>query len=430
MNRAILAMFVAAIFVSATMISLFLPDGAALAATFDPEAATDAYLASIPAEDRAASDAYFEGGYWLILWNFIYGLVVAWILLKSPLSRRMRDFAEKRSKRKFLQTALYAAQYTLVTFVLGFPILVYQGFIREHQYDLANQTFGPWFTEQLIWLGLSLVVFSIGIAVVYAVIRKSPTRWWLWGGAVSVAGFAFIMFIGPVFISPLFNDYTPMEESALKSEIISMARANGVPADNVYVVDQSRQTDRISANVQGMFGTLRISLNDNLLEGGTTGEIKSVMGHELGHYVLGHGASLLIQLGLLLVVGFAFVAWGFDRARARWGADWGIRDIADPAGMPLLFAILSVYYFLATPVTNSVIRINEAEADIFGLNAAAEPDGFATIALKLGKYRKLDPGPWEEIIFFDHPSGRSRISMSMNWKAENLPEEAGEESAE
>ena len=421
MNRAFLA-----IFVSATLILLLLPEGAALAAAFDPEAATEAYLASVPAEDRAASDAYFEGGYWLILWNLLYGLAVAWILLASPLSRRMRDFAEKRSKRKFLQTALYALQYLLVTFVLGFPITVYQGFIREHQYDLSNMAFGPWFGEQLIGLGVGLVIMGFGIAVLYMVMRKSGARWWLWGGAVSTVGLAFLIMFSPVFIAPLSNDYTPMEEGPLKAEIISMARANGVPAGNVYVVDQSRQTSRISANVQGMFGTLRISLNDNLLEGGTTAEIKAVMAHELGHYLLGHIASMIIQIGLLLMVGFAFVAWSFDRARARWGANWGIRDITDPAGMPLLFALLSVYFFLATPVFNSIIRVNEVQADIFGLNVAREPDGFATIALKLGKYRKLDPGHWEEIIFYDHPSGRGRISMSMRWKAESLPEESAD----
>ncbi len=416
-----------AIFVAATLVLFLLPEGAALAAAFDPEAATEAYLASVPAEERTASDAYFEGGYWLILWNLLYGMAVAWVLLASPLSRRMRDFAEKRSRRKFLQTVLYALQYSLVTFVLGFPITVYQGFIREHQYDLSNMAFGPWFGEQLIGLGVGLVIFSFAVAVLYMVIRKARERWWLWGGAVSVVGLAFLIMFSPVFIAPLFNDYTPMEESPLKAEIISMAQANGVPADNVYVVDQSRQTSRISANVQGMFGTLRISLNDNLLEGGTTGETRAVMAHEIGHYVLGHVASLLIQIGLLLMVGFAFVAWGFDKARTRWGANWGIRAITDPAGMPLLFAILSVYFFLATPLMNSIIRVNEAQADIFGLNAAREPDGFATIALKLGKYRKLDPGYWEEIIFFDHPSGHSRISMSMRWKAENLPEGGVEE---
>jgi STE24 endopeptidase len=147
------------------------------------------------------------------------------------------------------------------------------------------------------------------------------------------------------------------------------------------------------------------------------------MGHELGHYVLNHVYELLLELGLVIVVGFAFLRFTFDRVRKRWGASWGVRGIADPAGLPLLGALLSVYFFSLTPVTNSIIRVNEVEADQFGLNAARQPDGFAEVSLKLGEYRKLDPGPLEEVLFYDHPSGRNRIAMAMRWKAEHLADD-------
>src|SRR5206468_1184225 len=114
----------------------------------------------------------------------------------------------------------------------------------------------------------------------------------------------------------------------------------------------------------------------------------------------------------------------FDAAVKRWGSKWGVRGIADPAGLPLLALIFSTLFFVATPFINTVTRITEREADAFGINAAREPDGMAEVALKLGAYRKLDPTPLEEIIFFDHPSGRARIRMAMYWKAANLP--AGE----
>jgi STE24 endopeptidase len=140
----------------------------------------------------------------------------------------------------------------------------------------------------------------------------------------------------------------------------------------------------------------------------------------MGHYVLNHIFELLLQIGLLIVVGFAFVRWAFDRVAARWGPRWGIRGIADVAGLPLLVLLLSVFFFVLTPVTNTMIRTQEVEADIFGLNAARQPDGEAEVALKLGEYRKLKPGPVEEFVFFDHPSGYSRILMAMRWKAENL----------
>jgi STE24 endopeptidase len=114
------------------------------------------------------------------------------------------------------------------------------------------------------------------------------------------------------------------------------------------------------------------------------------------------------------------VAYLFNRAVNRWGERWRVRGIGDPAGLPLLAVIISALSLLLTPATNTIIRTSEREADAFGLNTAREPDGMARVALKLGAYRKLNPTPLEEAIFFDHPSGRSRIRMSMDWKAQQL----------
>jgi STE24 endopeptidase len=229
------------------------------------------------------------------------------------------------------------------------------------------------------------------------------------------------LFIGPVFISPLFNEYQPLPDGKVKDAILSMARANGVPADNVYAFDASRQTKRISANVSGLGSTIRISLNDNLLNRGTPAEVKAVMGHELGHYVLNHTYKLLLSLGLVVLAGFAFIDAGFRRLVAARGGQWQISGIADAKGLPLLMGLFSLYVFLSTPVLNGIVRTSEVEADVFGLNAAREPDGFASIAMKLSEYRKIAPGYWEEMLFFDHPSGRTRVLTAMKWKAENRP---------
>jgi STE24 endopeptidase len=201
-----------------------------------------------------------------------------------------------------------------------------------------------------------------------------------------------------------------------------MARAHDVPADNVYVFDQSKQHNRISANVSGLGPTIRISLNDNLLNRGSTAEVKAVMGHELGHYVLGHVWKLLIGFGLVMVLGFLLLKWLTPRLLARHGDRWGVREVADPASAPLLFLIFGLYMLAATPITNSLVRTVESEADAFGLDSAREPDGFASTAMKLSEYRKIEPAAFEEILFFDHPSGRSRVRMAMEWKARHLAE--------
>jgi STE24 endopeptidase len=224
-----------------------------------------------------------------------------------------------------------------------------------------------------------------------------------------------------VFVAPLFNTYTRLTDERVRAPILRMAAANGLAANDVWVSDASRQSKRISANVSGLLGTERITLNDNLLHRSTPAQVQAVMGHELGHYVLNHGYKLLAFLALIALGLFAalhaLLGWGIG----RWGARWGIRDEADPAGLPLAVLVLTVLSLLLTPVLNTLVRVQEQEADVFGLNAAREPDAFAEVALQLSEYRKLSPGPVEEFIFFDHPSGRTRILTAMRWKAAQPP---------
>ena len=386
----------------------------------DPAAATQAWLNSVPQDKREKSDAYFEGGYWLLLWNFLLAVGVSILSLSSRISARLRDFSERLTKSKTLQVACYSVLYLLLVYVLSFPLNIYEHFFREHQYELATQNFLAWFREQLLALGITLIGGTIFFIVLYAVFRRAPRTWWIWGTAVAVVFSFFLLFIAPVFIEPLFNTYKPLTKPEISQPILVMARANEIPVKQVFEVDASRQTTRVSANVSGILGTTRIALNDNLLKQCTVPEIRAVMAHEMGHYVLNHGAKLLTYLGIFILIGFALTRILFDAAVRRWGDKWGLRGIADPAGLPLLALIFSTLIFLATPLLNTVVRVTEREADAFGINTAREPDGMAKIALKLGAYRKLNPTALEEFIFYDHPSGRARIRMAMDWKAANL----------
>jgi len=161
-------------------------------------------------------------------------------------------------------------------------------------------------------------------------------------------------------------------------------------------------------------------LNDNLLRRGSPEEIQEVMGHEMGHYVLNHIPNSVLFLLIVIVTFFAVLRWSLNWSLARWGEHWGIRGITDVAVLPLVLLIASVFFFLLTPILNTYTRTQELEADMYGLNASRQPDGAAQSAIHLGEYRKMSPGPLEEWIFYDHPSGRRRIYNAMRWKAENL----------
>jgi STE24 endopeptidase len=394
--------------------------GAASAQPFDVKAAVDAYLARIPADKRARSDAYFEGGYWLQLWDFLSVVAVMWILLRFRWSAWMRDVAERVTRFKPLQTALYWVQFALVVAVMTFPLTVYEGFFREHKYGLSNQSFGQWMRDQVIGLAVTLVLGAILLVILFGLIRRLGKNWWVWGSVVSLIFIAFVVLIAPVFIFPLFNKFSKLEDPRIKEPILSLARANGIPATDVYLVDASRQSDRVSANVSGFAGTLRITLNDNLLKRCSLPGIEATMGHEMGHYVLNHVFKGLALNGIVMVIMFALLNWGLNVGLARWGESLGIRGITDLAVLPLAALLLSAISFVLTPVDNTITRTMEYEADMYGINASQQPDGEAEVDLMLGEYRKLDPGPIEEFIFFDHPGGRTRITAAMRWRAEHL----------
>jgi STE24 endopeptidase len=395
------------------------PAAAQPSAHFDPDAATEAYLAEIPPAARARSDAYFEGGYWLILWDFLYGVVVALILLQLRWSARMRDFAERFTKIRAVHTLIYWIEYLVITTVLTFPLGWYEGLYREQQYGMATQTFGPWFSDQLKGLLVDAILGGILVALLFAIVRKLERTWWIWGAAVMSLFVVFIIMIGPVFIVPIFNKLTPLHDPKVTNPVLRLAHMNGITTNDVYQVDASRQTTRMSANVSGFGKTMRITMNDNLLRRGSPEEIQAVMGHEIGHYVLDHIYSGTFFLAAVIFVGFALLRWSLAASLARWGTRWEIRDITDPAVLPLVALLGSIFFFVMTPILNTATRTQEHQADMYGINTSRQPDGFAQAAIHLGEYRKMSPGPVEEWIFFDHPSGRHRIHDAMVWKAQN-----------
>jgi STE24 endopeptidase len=391
---------------------------AATALPFDPDVATREWLNTMDPAARARSDSYFEGGYWIQFVGPIIGFIVAFLFLQLGFAKNIRAWLEKTVKVYFFVALGFAIIYSLIGGLISIPWDYWVGFVREHDYGLSRQNFQHWFTEYLQGAGINLAIGAIAIALLYLIIAAAKKTWWIWGTAGALALVAVLVTLAPVYISPIFNTYTPMQESPLKASVLQIAQSNGVPADNVYVFDVSRQSNRVTANVSGFAGTTRISMSDTLISRESPGGVRAVLGHEIGHYVLQHTASILVMNTLLIVIVFALANFLFNRLSA--GERWGIRGISDPAGMPLLFSVIGFVMLIATPINNNIIRFHEHQADMFGLNAAREPDGFAESALLLSEYRKMEPSPLEEWFFYDHPSGYDRIHMAMVWKAHHM----------
>ncbi len=403
-------------------LALVMLPSAAHAAGFDVETATRAWLDTLQGPARAKSDAYFEGGYWLIAWGTLVSVLIDGVLLRFGLSARFRNLGERLFRRPTGVTWITALCYSLAGTVLTLPWSIYTGFVREKQYDLMNQNFSGWLFDMAKDIGINLLVVPLIVMAIYAVIRRFPRNWWIAATGVIAAFFAFGMLLGPVYIAPLFNTYTELPAGPVRDRIVAMAKSKNIPAEHIYLFDASKQSKAISANVSGIGPTMRISLNDNLLNRSTPQEIAAVMGHEMGHYVLNHvwwGLAFFSALAALVMFLVSRIA---PALIARYGARWGgIRDLGDPASMPVLGILVATFMLIATPITKTMIRVDESQADAFGLDVAQEPDGFASVAMKLSEYRKIEPGPIEEALFFDHPSGATRVRMSMQWKKDHVP---------
>ena len=395
-------------------------------ASFDPAAETARYLATLSPEAHARATAYTHGGHWLILWGTLVSLAVVFILLKSGVLARLRSRVEARRRRPWLAAFLVVLVAQAISAVLTLPWSIYTGWWREKSYGLTSQPFVGWLTEWAISSGLGLIIGSVLLMLFYALLRTAPRTWWIWGAGLSAVAGALLVLAAPVFIEPIFNNYTPAPPGPVRDTVVEMATANGISPDRIFVYDGSKQSNRYTANVSGLFGSARVAMSDTMFKAGADiAEVRAVVGHEMGHYARHH---ILIQLGLmipLLILAFFLVDRLFPLASRLLGAG-DVRGIADPAGYPVFTAILVVLGLLGTPILNSMIRAAEVDADNYSLAIAREPDGLAKALVKTIEYRAATPGQLEEILFYDHPSVGWRVRNAMDWKAANPPADMAE----
>jgi len=395
----------------------------AAASTFDPAVETAKYLATLPPEVHARATAYTQGGHWLLLWGALVAVLVSMLILRSGILGGIRSGVESKKRRPWLAVLAIVPVAILMDTLLTLPWSIYSDWWRETQYGLTSQPLAGWFAEQGKGLIVNLIVSVIMFSLIYALIRRSPKRWWLWGGLLTSAFLVFFVAVAPVLIEPLFNRYTPAPPGPVRDAVVEMARANGVPSDRIFIYDGSKQSNRYTANVSGQFGTARVAMSDVMFKkDADMAEVRAVVGHEMGHYVHQHLLWLAAGFSLLSMIGFWLVDRLFPLAARLLGAR-GVEGLADPAGLPALTAVLAVLSLLATPLTSGLTRVAETDADNFSLQAVNEPDGLARALVKTIEYRAATPGQLEEILFYDHPAVGNRVRNAMEWKARHPPKE-------
>jgi Zn-dependent protease with chaperone function len=363
--------------------------------------------------------------FWLGLTGFFYGLVVLWLLLRWKLASRYRDWAEGFSTHRFLQALIFAPLLILTIAVFTLPLDIY-GEMVEKRFGLSVQGWGSWSWDWTKAELISLVLGTILIWLLYIVIRRSPRRWWFYFWLITLPLGAFLFFIGPWVIDPLFHKFEPLQQKdpALTAGLEQMVQRAGenIPPEKMFWMGAGEKTTGLNAYVTGLGSSKRIVVWDNTIAKMTTPQIVFVAGHETGHYVLQHipkGLSLFAVLLLIfLYLGYRSVGW----VLTRWGGGWEIRGLDDWASLPVLMFLLSVFLFLSNPIGSAVSRHFEHQADQYGLEVThgLTPDSGQVAAQAFQVLGEIDladpdPNPLQVFLFYDHPTIPDRVRFSLSY---------------
>ena len=349
--------------------------------------------------------------------DFFISIAILLIILVTGLSAKMRTWAQV-ARKKFFVVWLYIAMLAVAWYILNFPFNLYRGFIVESQFGFMNQTFVQWLGDDLLNLAILIVIGIIPAWFFYWMVNRFK-RWWLVFSIGAIPFMIFMIVIAPVVISPMFNKYEPLKDQQLKTELLQLADKAGIQGSHIYEVNGSKQSDKVNAYVTGLFGSKRIVLYDTLIKNFTPAEIKFVMAHEMGHYVMHH-----VWWGLLVAIVFlTFSLWLMNLTIRptirRFKRIFRFDHLGDIASLPLVLAFVTVISFVFQPVTNAASRAMERAADRYGLRMSGVSAQTAVNAFrKLASYNLSDPNPSPiiEFWFYTHPSLDQRIKSAERYE--------------
>jgi Zn-dependent protease with chaperone function len=397
--------------------------GAGAANLAQAASAGDRRPVEVPAPSEKALRYYRSGN---IIWAVeqILALLVPALILLSRLSASLRTFASHVGRGHFYPTLLvYLVLLSLLMFLVELPLDYYVGFAREHAYGLSAQKLSKWVGDQLKGLGVGLVVGALVLWIPYWLLGKSPQRWWLWTGMLALPFYVLTLLVVPLWIAPLFNKFGPMKDKALEAEVLATAQKAGVEGARVFEVEKSVDTEKVNAYVTGIGSTKRIVLWDTLLAKLSPAQTKFVVGHELGHYVLGHVWTSMLLSSLLTVLGLFGAHLLSSFLLARFGTRMGFDRLSDVASLPLLMLLLSLFSFAIAPAALAFSRYHERQADRFALQLTRDNHNAATafVALQQQNLAIPRPGLAYKIFRSSHPPIGERVDFINDYTPSEPP---------
>ncbi len=355
------------------------------------------------------------------LTSLLLGLAVAALLgLTRAGARLVRAVAAPLGGGWVWQVVLGVLALAVVGRLLTLPLAAYGELVR-HRYGLSTRSWALWLRDVAVSTAIDAGLSALGLLVLVLLARKLPRTWWAWAGAGAAALVVVGSFLWPVLREPAFNEFEPLAEGPLRSELLALAAENGTPVEDVLVSDASRRTTALNAYVSGFGSTRRIVLYDTVLDRLPDAQVESIVAHELGHVANDDVLTGTLIGALGAGAGVTALGWLISSPRLlrRAGAD----APGDPRVIPLVLFLLSIGTLVSTPVQNGVSRHIEARADVHALDLTRDPESFAAMQRDLAGSNLNDPAPpvaWQW-FFGSHPTVSQRLAIAADWARVDRP---------
>lgn len=370
------------------------------------------------------SEEYSEIKNFLFFLETPFEWLFYFLILAAGLSYKIENSSKALSSYSFMQKSSYLFYLSLLSYLAYFPFN-YISYYLSKKYQISNQTFNLWMKDELLDFWLNFGTTLVIVLTLYFFINKSIKRWWLYMWLASIPFILFFMFVKPVVIDPLYNDFYPLKDKTLESKILDIAEKANIPAENVYEVNMATKTNAMNAYVTGIGSNSRIVLWDTTLNKLSEKEILFIMAHEMGHYVEKH-----IYFGIALYLVFGFVglwltAKLMEYTINRWGKKLRISTLKSLSSLPVFLCILSILTFVSSPVSNAISRYEEKRADEYAIEMFQDKDAAVRTFQELSKssLSQINP-PWLVKVFrYTHPTMLERISTLENHQFEQTKKE-------
>ncbi len=365
----------------------------------------------MPTHEKAREYALLKRHLWLL--DLAVTTLLLAGLITSGVAQSLRCWVTARIVGWPAQVALYTAFLWILMEVLLFPLDWFRSFTVEHRFNLSTQKFLQWlweYSKQMILAGAIGLGFVEGFSLL---LRKAPAHWWIWATFFWMVWSAFLSWIGPTVLIPIFYKQSRLKDAALQRRLESFVRRCGTQVQGIFELNLSKTTRKANACLCGLGTTRRVLVSDTLLDSYPPEEIEVVLAHEMGHHQLYH-IGILIAVSTLAA---GLSCFWVDQMVRRWAPIFRLTGLNDLAALPFIALGLFVIGLLLMPITQGISRYLENQADRFALKKTGNPTAFIATMRRLAEQNlaEMDPPRWVEWLLYDHPPIRKRIALAQNF---------------